>query len=74
MVALAFWLLFMTSHSETKQIFADVSIWHLECLQKFCVEKMGENVQVCKLEMTWAFPAFFFCLRDGQGAEIYGPS
>lgn len=24
-------------------------------------------------EITWAFPAFFFCLRDGQGAEIYDP-
>ena len=43
MAALAFWLLFMTSHSETKQIFADVSIRHVECLQKFCVEKMGRG-------------------------------
>ena len=43
MAVLAFWLLFMTSHSETKQIFADVSIWHMECLQKFCVEKMGRG-------------------------------
>ena len=47
MAALAFWLLFMTSHSETKQIFADVSIQHVECLQKFCVEKMGD-FEMCR--------------------------
>ena len=47
MAVLAFWLLFMTSHSETKQIFADVSIWHRGVSPEILCREDGEGETTC---------------------------
>lgn len=60
---------YVNAHLDTTQHWYVTNLALKDCVEK--MEKKGAGLQ--DLRLLGLFLPFFFCLRDGQGAEIYDP-